>query len=84
MKVKTDTERVQHSRKLVMEFLASSVDVELTSPDVHRWMTEYQVHPERFGAEMEPAATGERDERWAGASPRAARTRRWPRASASR
>ena len=33
MKVKTDTERVQHSRKLVMEFLASSVDVELTSPD---------------------------------------------------
>ena len=66
MKVKTDTERVQHSRKLVMEFLASSVDVELTSPDVHRWMTEYQVHPERFGAEMEPASTGERDRRWAG------------------
>ena len=49
-----------------MEFLASSVDVELTSPDVHRWMTEYQVHPERFGAEMEPAPAGERDQRWAG------------------
>ena len=66
MKVKTDTERVQHSRKLVMEFLASSVDVELTSRDVHRWMSEYRVHPERFGAAMEPAATGERDQRWAG------------------
>ena len=32
MKVKTDTDRVQHSRKLVMEFLASSVDVELDQP----------------------------------------------------
>jgi predicted molibdopterin-dependent oxidoreductase YjgC len=66
MKVKTDTERVQHSRRLVMEFLASSVDVELTNPDVHRWMTEYQVHPERFGAEMEKSPAGERDQRWAG------------------
>ena len=61
MKVRTDTERVQHSRKLVMEFLASSVDVELTSPDVHRWMTEYRGDPERFGAEMEDAPAGERD-----------------------
>src|SRR2546425_9143211 len=66
MKVKTDTERVQHSRKLVMEFLASSVDVSLTSPDVHRWMAKYEVHPERFGAEMPPLSTDERDERWAG------------------
>src|ERR1700675_896660 len=63
MKVKTDTARVQHSRKLVMEFLASSVDVELTSPDVHRWMSEYEVHPERFGAEMPPLSAGERDRR---------------------
>ena len=34
MKVRTDTDRVRHSRKLVLELLASSVDVELTSPDV--------------------------------------------------
>jgi predicted molibdopterin-dependent oxidoreductase YjgC len=61
MKVRTDTERVQHSRKLVMEFLASSVDVALTSPDVHRWMDEYRVHPERFGARMEALPAGERD-----------------------
>jgi len=66
MKVTTDTERVRHSRKLVMEFLASSVDVSLTSPDVHRWMSAYEAHPERFGATMEPLPEGERDERWAG------------------
>ena len=66
MKVKTDTDRVRHSRTLVMEFLASSVDVELTGPQVHRWMTEYRVHPERFGAEMEETPAGERDRRRAG------------------
>jgi predicted molibdopterin-dependent oxidoreductase YjgC len=66
MKVKTDTERVRHSRKLVMEFLASSVDTTLASPDWHRWMGEYTADPSRFGVEMEPMAAGERDERWAG------------------
>jgi predicted molibdopterin-dependent oxidoreductase YjgC len=63
MKVRTDTERVQHSRKLVMEFLASSVDMELTTPDVHRWMEEYGVDAARFGAEMPPLPEGERDVR---------------------
>jgi predicted molibdopterin-dependent oxidoreductase YjgC len=66
MKVKTDTERVKHSRKLVMEFLAGSVDVALTSPDVHRWLDEYGARPERFGAPSEPSPAEERDERWAG------------------
>ena len=66
MKVKTDTERVQHSRKLVMEFLASSVDMALTSPDVHRWMDDYGAHPDRFGALMEPLPAGERDARGPG------------------
>src|SRR5512141_2476759 len=32
MKVTTDSERVRHSRKLVIELLASSVDTSLTSP----------------------------------------------------
>jgi NADP-reducing hydrogenase subunit HndD len=63
MKVKTDTERVQLSRRLVMEFLASSVEMDLVNADVHRWMDEYAVHPARFGAEMEPLAAGERDAR---------------------
>jgi predicted molibdopterin-dependent oxidoreductase YjgC len=63
MKIKTDTERVQHSRKLVMELLASSVEMDLTGPDVHRWMDGYEVRPERFGAPMEPLPAGERDDR---------------------
>ncbi len=62
MKVKTDTERVQHSRKLVLEFLASSVDMSLTSPEVHRWIEEYEADPARFGAAMEPHEAGERDD----------------------
>ena len=67
MKVTTDTERVRHSRRLVMEFLASSVDVELTSPDVHRWMTEYQVRSRAVRrARWSRLPAGERDERWAG------------------
>jgi predicted molibdopterin-dependent oxidoreductase YjgC len=61
MKVATDTERVRDSRRLVLEFLASSVDVELTSPDVHRWMGEYGARPDRFGPRMVPLAAGARD-----------------------
>jgi predicted molibdopterin-dependent oxidoreductase YjgC len=63
MTVSTDTERVRHSRALVMEFLASSVEMDLTSPDVHRWMQVYEVHPERFGATMPDLPAGERDAR---------------------
>ena len=63
MKVKTDTERVRTSRKLVMEFLGSSVDTSLASDDWHRWIDEYEADPDRFGARMEPMAAGERDAR---------------------
>jgi predicted molibdopterin-dependent oxidoreductase YjgC len=63
MKISTDTERVRHSRKLVMEFLASSVDTSLASQDWHRWQGEYDAHPERFGAGMGPMPAGERDAR---------------------
>jgi predicted molibdopterin-dependent oxidoreductase YjgC len=66
MKVSTDTERVQHSRKLVMEFLASSVDTSLASQDWHRWMGEYRARPERFGAAMDPLPPGERDQKGPG------------------
>lgn len=66
MKVKTGTDRVRHSRKLVMELLASSVDTELTGSDVHGWMAEYEADPDRFGARMEALPAAERDERWAG------------------
>jgi predicted molibdopterin-dependent oxidoreductase YjgC len=63
MQVRTATERVRHSRRLVLEFLASSVDMSLASADVHRWQDEYAAHPERFGAVMEPLEAGERDAR---------------------
>jgi NADP-reducing hydrogenase subunit HndD len=66
MHIRTDTERVRHSRRLVMELLASSVEMELTSPDVHRWMDGYEVRSERFGAPMPALPEGERDGRGPG------------------
>src|SRR5207253_7892250 len=41
MRIRTDSERVRHSRKLVLELLASSVDMSLCAPQVQAWMTEY-------------------------------------------
>ena len=50
MKIKTDSERVRHSRRLVLEMLGSSVDMSLTSRQVHGWMQQYGAEPSRFGA----------------------------------
>ena len=50
MKIATDSERVRHSRRLVLELLASSVDMSLTSPQVHGWMARYGATPSRFGS----------------------------------
>src|SRR2546426_6194124 len=47
MVVGTDTERVRHSRRMVLEFLASSVDMSLTSDEVHGWMQRYGADPDR-------------------------------------
>jgi predicted molibdopterin-dependent oxidoreductase YjgC len=52
MKIKTDSERVRLSRRLVLEFLASSVDVS-TAPALQEYMKRYNTNPERFG----PAST---------------------------
>ena len=56
MKIRTDSERVRHSRRLVLELLASSVDMSLTSPQVHGWMREYGAEPARFGADVATVA----------------------------
>lgn len=48
MVVHSDTERVRHSRKLVLELLASSVDLS-TTPGIDRWYDEYGVEADRFG-----------------------------------
>jgi len=50
MKVHTDSDRVRHSRRLVLELLASSVDMSLCAPEVRGWMARYGAEPQRFGA----------------------------------
>jgi len=55
MVVKTDSERVRLSRRLVLEFLASSVDVS-TAPAMHAYMERYGARPERFGPTAETVA----------------------------
>ena len=53
MVVKTDSERVRHSRKMVMEFLASSVDLS-TTPVAEGYLAEYDAEPGRFGPPAPP------------------------------
>ncbi|MGZ4150424.1 MAG: 2Fe-2S iron-sulfur cluster-binding protein [Actinomycetota bacterium] len=61
MKVTTDSERVRHARRLVMELLSSSADTSLADDDWHRWQEAYAADPARFGALSEPLEAGERD-----------------------
>ncbi len=49
MEVRTDTERVRHSRRMVLEFLGSSVDLSRASGEVAAWMAGYGADPGRFG-----------------------------------
>lgn len=65
MSVKTDSERVKTSRKLVLELLASSVDVS-TAPMFKGFMDRYGAEPSRFGEPAAPHAAGERDAAHAG------------------
>jgi predicted molibdopterin-dependent oxidoreductase YjgC len=53
MAVRTDSERVRTSRRLVLELLGSSVDLS-TAPDAQRFMAEYEARPERFGPAAPP------------------------------
>jgi predicted molibdopterin-dependent oxidoreductase YjgC len=66
MVVKTDTRRVRHSRRLILELLASSVDLSLVNEDTRRWMAEYGADPGKFGPPAPPAGEGERDARHPG------------------
>src|SRR6266508_341002 len=56
MKIRTDSQRVRHSRRLVLELLGSSVDMSLCSPQVHGWMRRYGAVPSRFGPEAATVA----------------------------
>jgi predicted molibdopterin-dependent oxidoreductase YjgC len=63
MAVRTGTDRVRLSRRLVLELLASSVDLS-TAPEAQRYLEQYDARPERFG----PAAarSDDRDRAHAG------------------
>src|ERR1700694_6086622 len=52
MVIHTDSERVRLSRRLVLEFLASAVDVS-TAPAFQAYMQRYGARPERFGHQAE-------------------------------
>jgi predicted molibdopterin-dependent oxidoreductase YjgC len=60
MVVKTDSERVRLSRRLVLELLASSVDIS-AAPQLQEYMRRYGARPGRFGEPATPSANGERD-----------------------
>jgi predicted molibdopterin-dependent oxidoreductase YjgC len=64
MVVSTDSERVRHSRKVVLEFLGSSVDMALVSGETKEWMERYGCDPGRFGPAAAPVT--DRDRRHAG------------------
>lgn len=61
MVIKTESKRVADSRKMVLELLASSVDVSLAGNDIQAWMDKYQVDPQRFGPLAGAAEDGQRD-----------------------
>jgi len=65
MVVRTQSDRVKHSRKLVIELLASSVDL-TTTPNVPEWISEYGAKPDRFGPSAPPSPAGTRDAAVAG------------------
>jgi NADP-reducing hydrogenase subunit HndD len=71
MEIQTESERVRHSRKTVIEFLGSSVDTSLTGPQrpddgLAAYAARYDADPSRFGPPAGAAAAGERDRRETG------------------
>ncbi len=61
MEVQTDSERVRHSRRMVIELLGSSVDVNLAGPaapdgSLAAYAERYGADPDRFGPAAETVA----------------------------
>jgi predicted molibdopterin-dependent oxidoreductase YjgC len=63
MVIQTNSPRVRLSRKMVIEFLASSVDLS-TTPTAEEYERHYNAHPERYGPPAPPDP--ERDRKRAG------------------
>ena len=59
MVIQTDSERVRLARRLVLEFLASSVDVS-TAPQIQEYLAQYEAKPDRFG-NLQPVSGYDRD-----------------------
>jgi predicted molibdopterin-dependent oxidoreductase YjgC len=71
MEVQSESERVRLSRKVVLEFLGSSVDLSLAGPqvpngDAARYAERYGADPARYGAAATPTDAGARDATGAG------------------
>ena len=49
MDIRTDSDRVRTSRRMVLELLESSVDLSRAEADILRWLEEYGTDPERHG-----------------------------------
>ncbi|MDH3307041.1 MAG: 2Fe-2S iron-sulfur cluster-binding protein [Acidimicrobiia bacterium] len=64
MVIHTDSPRVRHSRRMVLEFLGSSVDLSLAGEDLRTWFDEYGADVDRYGPSAPPVV--DRDHRWAG------------------
>ncbi len=71
IEIQTDSPRVRHSRRMVIEFLDSSVDTSLAgrrepNGELARYAERYGADPGRYGEPSPPAGAGERDGREAG------------------
>jgi predicted molibdopterin-dependent oxidoreductase YjgC len=66
MEISTDTPVVRQTRKMVFEFLASSVDLSLVDATTRDWMDSYDVDAGRYGPPAPAAAAGGRESRRAG------------------
>jgi predicted molibdopterin-dependent oxidoreductase YjgC len=65
MRVQTDSERVRLSRRMVMEFLATSVDLS-TAPEAQAYAERYAARTERYGGKAPAGRAGARGEAHAG------------------
>jgi predicted molibdopterin-dependent oxidoreductase YjgC len=68
MEVHTDSERVRLARRVVLELLGSSVNVDLAGPtlpdgSIAGYLERYDADPSRFGPPAPPAPDGARDGR---------------------
>ena len=62
MEIQTDSPRVRHSRRMVLEFLDSSVDLS-TTPAAPDYLERYGADSGRYGRPAPPTPAGERDDR---------------------